>query len=419
MKSILPFLGTTLILGFAPLRADLLLQPNDMVTICGDSITEQKRYSAFMEDYFLMCQPVGGLRSAQCGWVGETAGGLALRVGSDILPFKPNVATTCYGMNDGGYTAMTQHAGDVYRASTTAFVEKLKAGGVRAIIVGTPGCVDSTAFWRPGATSEVYNQTLAALANIAKEVATKEGVGFVDIHTPMMEVMAKAKAAYGDKYQFVSGIGVHPNDNGQIVMAYAFLKALGCDGAIGTIAVDLAAGTAVGTPGQKIVSCQNGTVEVESTRYPFCFQGAPDKPNQDDACVLKFFPFNDDLNRYLLVVKGLKGSKAKVTWGAVTKEFSAADLAAGINLAAEFMVNPFCGQFNKVNTAVQAQQGQESILVRSLLHNVAAFKIIAPNSSSKLDEVAADGMAQEKKLFDAAAALVVPVDHTIKIEPQP
>jgi len=419
MKSIPALLAAALITAIAPLRADLVLKPNDMVAICGDSITEQRLYSAFMEEYFLMCRPVEGLRAAQFGWVGEATGGFAARIESDILPFKPTVVTTCYGMNDGGYNAMTAHTVDAFRQATTTFVEKLKAGGVRAILLSGPGCVDSTAFWRPGATAEEYNKTLATLSDIAKEVAAKEGVTFVDMHTPMMDVMTKAKAAYGDKYPFVTGIGVHPAGNGQIVMAYVFLKALGCDGAIGTITVDLAGSTATGTPGQKIVSCQNGTVEVESTRYPFCFQGTPDKPGQAEGSVLSFFPFNDDLNRYLLVVKGLKGAKAKVTWGAVTKEFPAADLAKGVNLAAEFLVNPFCSQFRKVDTAVQAQQAQESLLIRSLLHNVSAFKTIAPNSGAELDKVAADGMAQETKLFSAAAALVVPVDHTIKIEQEP
>ena len=57
------------------------------------------------------------------------------------------------------------------------------------------------------------------------------------------------------------------------------LKALGCDGAIGTITVDLAGGTATGGDGQKILSCQNGSVDIESTRYPFCLTGSFDKPD--------------------------------------------------------------------------------------------------------------------------------------------
>ncbi len=429
MKILAAFFTLVLVSVAVPLRATLVLQPNDMVAICGDSITEQKLYSVFLEDYFLMCQPAAGLRCAQFGWGGEKAGGFLARIDHEVLPFKPTVVTTCYGMNDGNYATMTQATGDTYRQAMTAVVEKLKAGGVKSIVVGSPGCVDAAAFYpnMPYA-AEDYNKTLAALRGIAMEVAQKEGTGFADVYTPMMEVNAKAKAAYGKTYQLIAGGGVHPNNNGQIVMAYAFLKSLGCDGAIGTITVDMTAGKAIGTPGQTITGFalsgdqtggSMGLVEVESTRYPFCFQGDPDKPDQNEACMLKFFPFNEDLNRYLLVVKGLKGSKAKVTWGTTTKEFSTADLAKGINLAAEFLVNPFCDQFRKVHAAVQAQQAQETHLVKELIHNVPVFKTIAPNSGADLEKVVADGMAQEGKLFAAAAALVVPVQYTIKIESEP
>ncbi len=421
MKINLSFLISFAILILTPLHADLVLQPGDMVAICGDSITEQKQYSVFMEDYFLMCKPAPGLRSAQFGWGGEQAGGFLARIDSDVLPFKPTVVTMCYGMNDAGYAPMSVRTGVVYRKAMTASVEKLKAGGVRQIVIGSPGCIDAAAFTNPRttATAEECNKTLGALKGIAQEVAQKEGTGFADVYTPMMEVMSKAKAAYGDKYAFIAGGGIHPNNNGHLVMAYAFLKGLGCDGAVGTITVDLNTDKAEGTDGQKIVSVQNGTVDIESTRYPFGFQGTPDKPEQTAASVLHFFPFNDELNRYLLIVKGVKGSKAKVTWGATTKEFSASDLAKGVNLAAEFLDNPFCDQFFKVNAAVQAQQAQESILVKSFLHLLSAFKTIAPNSATELDKAAADGMEQEKQLFDSAANLVVPIHHEIKIESEP
>jgi hypothetical protein len=53
--------------------ADFLIQPNDMLAITGDSITAQHQYSAFMEDYLLMCQPTPGFNAAQFGWSGEDA----------------------------------------------------------------------------------------------------------------------------------------------------------------------------------------------------------------------------------------------------------------------------------------------------------------------------------------------------------
>ena len=137
------------------------------------------------------------------------------------------------------------------------------------------------------------------------------------------------------------------------------------------------------------------------------------------ASVLRFLPFNDDLNRYVLVVKGIKGTKAKVTWGSQSREFAAADLAKGVNLAAEFIVNPFCDQFNKVNAAVQTQQNLETTLMQELIHNLDTFKAMAPNEAASLDRVASDGLQHDKDLFMAAQALVVPVTHTIQIQPEP
>ena len=39
------------------------LKEGDRVAIIGDSITEQKRYSVFIEDYLLMCKPRTELRA--------------------------------------------------------------------------------------------------------------------------------------------------------------------------------------------------------------------------------------------------------------------------------------------------------------------------------------------------------------------
>jgi len=36
----------------------------------------------------------------QAGWSGERAPGFEKRMGNDVLTLGPNVATTCYGMND-------------------------------------------------------------------------------------------------------------------------------------------------------------------------------------------------------------------------------------------------------------------------------------------------------------------------------
>ena len=408
-----------LLAGTPNLHADLLLQPNDTLAICGDSITAEHLYSAYMEDYLLMCQPVAGQKVVQFGWGGEQAPGFLARLDTDVFPFKPTIATTCYGMNDGHYGPINDETANTYRKAQTDIVEAMKKNGVRTIVLGSAKCVDTYYYHRdkPG-EAPVYNQTLNSLAEIDKDIATKEGLTYADVFGATTDAMTKAKAAYGENYQFAGGDGVHPDPDGSLVMAYAFLKALGYNGDIATVTVDLDASKATATPGQEVESVQDGAVKLKSTRYPFCFSGSlGDKEPGNTAGVLPFVPFNQDLNRYMLVVKGLKTPKAKVTWGGESKEFSADELAKGVNIAAEFMNNPFREQFFRVHQAVVMQQNQEQGLVQGFMHDAKNYKNAVPTASDAVDGWITSGMALHDALYQGAQALVVPVEHTIKIDP--
>ncbi len=404
--------------AFSPavFAAGPLLKDNDIVAINGDSITEQKEYSVYIEDYLLMCKPAQGIRAAQFGWGGETASGFQSRMINDVLWLKPTVATTCYGMNDGGYKPLDKGTVDFYTKNTVAMVKKFKDAGVRTIIVGSPGAVDTQTFRNSPESATMYNKTLASLGDIARDVAKAEGVFFANVHDPMIDAMAKAKAKYGNTYAVCGGDGVHPGRNGQLVMAYAFLKAMGIDGNIGTITVDMTANKAEATDGHKVLSAAGGTVEIESSRYPFCFQGNPKDSNATTG-IIEFFPFNQDLNRLTLVVKGAPAGQVKVTWGSATKEFAAADLAKGVNLAAEFAAgNPFSEPFAKVEQVIRKQQNFETTLHKQLLHEMANYKVQLPEVKDALDQVTAAAIKRDTTLFGESAAAVVPVKHTIKIE---
>jgi len=409
-------LWLVLVVALACFAGEAKLQDGDLVAVTGDSITEQKQYSVFIEDYLLMCQPAAKLRVMQFGWGGETAGGFRNRMANDCLPFKPTVATTCYGMNDGGYRPFDENQqGRSYRESMRAIVQEFKKAGIRLIVVGSPGVVDADTFRHDPAAARMYNETLARLRDIAREVAEKEGVVFGNVFDPMMDAMTKAKAKYGKDYHVAGGDGVHPGANGQLLMAYAFLKALGCDGNIGTITVDLAAGKAEATEGHKVLACKDGAVELESTRYPFCFFGDPKDPNATSG-IIEFVPFNQDLNRLTLVVKGARGDRVKVTWGKASKEFAAADLAKGVNLAAELLDNPFCDAFKKVDAAVRAQQNFETPMIKDLINKLPSMQRLVPEEKEAFERVRTALARRNQELFDAAAAAVVPVKHAIKIE---
>ena len=392
------------------------LRPGDIVAICGDSITRQGLYSTFVETYLLACQPVKDLHAHQFGLNSETSWDFLTRIDSEVLPFQPTAATLCYGMNDGGYSSVDPRREASYRRATTQIVRQLREWGVRFIVVGSPAAVDSSTFDKNFLTRisalEYNTETLSGLAKIARQVATEQGVAYADVHGLFSEIMAKAKAKYGPGYHVAGADGIHPAANGHLIIAYAFLKALGCDGDIGTITVDLAEHRATATEGHRVLSFTNGTIEIESTRYPFCFFGNPRDPNGTRG-ILEFLPFNPELNRFRLVING--SGRMKVSWGEASKTFSANELAKGVNLAAEFLDNPFGEPFKAVENAVRRQQEYETQGMKSIRH----YDWGVPKEQATLQTLA-DGVVKKARALEAAAHLAVkPLKHTLKVEPLP
>ena len=333
-----PLLAIALSLAVAgAASADIIpgsLKNGDKVAVLGDSITEQRNYSAVIEDYLLMCQPRQDLQAAQFGWSGETTWGFKTRIKTDVLWFKPDVATICYGMNDGGYQSLDPQRLKEYVDSTKDIVRQLKVAGVRTIVLVGPGPVDTDAFNRPGISPQEYNKTLAALNDAAGDLAREQNLAFADLHAVMSEAMERFKQKHPG-VPLAGPDGVHPDNNGHLVMAYAILKALGCDGDLGVVTLDMKADKAEARDGHKVRSCKDGSVEVESGRYPFQFINPPEDARGQRAG-LDAVPFNADLNRFTLVVKNAPSQRVRVTWGGTSKEYDAAALAEGINLAAEF-----------------------------------------------------------------------------------
>lgn len=399
-----------------PVRATDL-PPDARVAVIGDSITEQKLYSKFIECYLLACTGRDDITVFQFGWSGERADGFANRLANDLAVFQPTVATTCYGMNDGSYVPFTDAIGKTYQNNMDRVISGLRSAGVQRLVVGSPGGVDPDFFTR--LDGKVYNGTLARLRDIAKELAEKNGLPFANVHDTMMAALAPSKTALGKDYAPFGGDGFHPSAPGQLLMAEAFLKALGMDGAIGTITIDLAAGTATPSEGHEVISSSGGSAEIESARWPYCFDADP-KSSGSTRSILPFTTFNQDLNRYLLIVKGLTAPKARVTWGSQSLDFTKEQLEAGINLAAEFPVTPFDAAFQSLSEAVAVKQAFETNAIKGLVTNFRAFAGEAKEDA----ELAAAFDTIRKKVAEKHAQhhasvrkRIVPVKHVVKVEP--
>jgi len=98
-----------------------------------------------------------------------------------------------------------------------------------------------------------------------------------------------------------------------------------------------------------------------------------------------------------------------VTWGGNTKQFSAQQLRKGINLAAEFPLNPFSEAFARVDAAVAAKQAFETKQIKQIFHG---------DEGKKDMNVAVTRTEQERApLAGAIKSAFLPVTHTIRIEP--
>lgn len=406
-----------LFLAAASLRAESLIPANARVAVIGDSITEQKLYSKYIETYLLACTGRSDIKVFQFGWSGERAGGFAARLENDLAIFHPNVATTCYGMNDGSYKAYVPEIGAEYEKNMRAVIAGLEKAGVKVMAIGSPGGVDPDFFNRPTVKGEVYNDNLAHLRDIAKKLAEENKQPFANVHDTMMSALAKSKAALGKGYGPFGGDGFHPAAAGQLLMAQAFLKALGLDGEIGTITLDLK-GQATASAGHTVKNTAHGSVTLESSKWPFIYDASTTDASSTRS-ILPFTTFTQDLNRLTLKVTNLGSAKAKVTWGSESKEFTREQLEAGVNLAAEFTKTPFDAAFNGLISAIATKQAFETVLIKNL---VTHMRVVAAEAAEE-PKVAAALAKLKKKLGDEHAKqdanvrkLIKPVTHTIKVE---
>jgi lysophospholipase L1-like esterase len=206
------------------LSAAPILKDGDRIVIYGDSITEQRLYSRYLQQYLYCRYPELKLTVFNAGWSGDRAPGALNRLERDVLWLKPTVVTLFFGMNDGGYKKLDEPTVQTFAKGIEGIITKLQEKGVR-VVVFTPGCVDYNKQKRLGDCD--YNATLDALGKAALDLAAKYKCANADVIHPMLAYQA-AQKANNAAYSMIPD-AVHPDSNGHLVMANAMLKAFNVD----------------------------------------------------------------------------------------------------------------------------------------------------------------------------------------------
>ncbi len=232
----------------------LPFEDGDRVLFLGDSITQDGRYAALVEAYFWSARADWNLEFINVGLSSETVSGITEPVHPNPRPnihhrvdralelARPDWVLICYGMNDGIYHPSEARIRDAYHKGLTLLLDRVAEAGAKAIVLTPPTFdYDSPAIQKRQESVKddepfgykkpfaKYNDSLAELAKIALETKSHPAVErVINIHQPTTQYVLDAKAARPD-YEY--GDGVHPPQDGHLIMARSILKGLGCDDA--------------------------------------------------------------------------------------------------------------------------------------------------------------------------------------------
>ena len=325
--------------GFLSAQPEFFLKDGDTVVFYGDSITERRIYSGFVEAFVLTRFPKLHVRFVHSGWGGDTVargagGSLQVRLQRDVIAYQPTVVTILLGMNDGRYQAFDE---TTYRDFTTGYeklIKILKAAlpTVRLTLLEPSPHDDVT---RPFQFPGGYNEVLTRFGQFLRALGEREKTMVVDLNGavvgPLTSVNAKDPSA---ARQFIPD-RIHPGPAASLLMAEALLKSWNAPAIVTEVAIDAELETASRTVRTEVHSIlrSGGTLSwiQNDAALPFPMDWQ-DSPVSVAAYSSDFIPAIDDQP---LRVRNLKpGDYTLKIDGQEIITYPADQFARGINLSA-------------------------------------------------------------------------------------
>lgn len=191
------------------------LKAGDRVVFLGDSITFQKLYTRYIDDFTGAFFGDLQVKFFNAGVNGDTAPGALKRLDRDVLAHNPTVVTICFGMND---CRIWPKDLEKYKNATSQLVERCRAAGARVVLL-TPPCVDEGRGYAPVG----LNARLWTFSRKLYEVGKEKGVPVIDLFHPFLVALHKGQSK--DRNFTLIPDGIHPNPQGHYVIAMTILEA--------------------------------------------------------------------------------------------------------------------------------------------------------------------------------------------------
>lgn len=309
-------LATFTSVGHTAPTGKFYLKNGDRVVFYGDSITEQKLYTTYIESYCVTRFPRWHFTFVHSGWGGDrvTGGGggpIDVRLKRDVIAYRPTVVTICLGMNDGGYRAFDPGLFDTYVKGYRHILDTLLKAlpGVRITLLTASAYDDVT---RAENFLGGYNSTLVAYGQAVRELGSEYGLTVADTNAPLVGALARAHAADADLSTRVIPDRVHPGPGGHLLMAAAVLKAWNAPATVADVEIDAGTGKVVRQVDSKVsdlhITGDKITFTHRDNALPWPLDRNPDA-HPDMTLMLSVTDEEQDLNRYQLKIHGLKAAK--------------------------------------------------------------------------------------------------------------
>ena len=315
---------------------ELALHEGDRVVFYGDSITAQRLYTRFVEDFVLTRYPQMHVTFWNAGIPGDTVyggytGDIPARLKRDLIPHRPTIVTIMLGMNDGYYMDFNPKYFEIYKDGYRKLLSAIQseATGARITLL-SPTPYDEVTH---GTEFARYNEVVAHHAAFVKEWAAAAHLRFGDFNQVETDLLNAGVQKNRSMAPLLIPDRIHPAEASHWVMAAALARSWGLSRVVSSVQIDAALAKTVTAENAQISDLKVNDGKLQWTQTDNALPLPLQLGDGMMQCVLGISGL-EAMDQQLLRVNGLAaaGYTLRID-GKKIASFAREQLAAGVNLA--------------------------------------------------------------------------------------
>jgi len=312
------------------------LHDGDRVVFYGDSITAQRLYTRFVEDFVLTRYPQMHVDFSNAGIPGDTVyggytGDMETRVKRDLVPHQPTVVTIMLGMNDGYYMAFDPKYLKVFEDGYHQLLGAIQAAAPAAkITLLSPTPYDEVTH---GTEFANYNATVGHYAAAVKGMALSSHLDFSDFDLAETNLLNAAVPKEPSLAALLVPDRIHPAEASHWVMAATLARSWGMSPIVSSVTIDAA--KVIPAHFENTLISDLGMKEGKLT-WTQIDTALPLPLALENAMIPFVLSISDlaDMDKQMLRVDGLLAFRYKLAIdGHRIASFTQQELSSGVNLA--------------------------------------------------------------------------------------